>query len=156
VTDSHGNCHSTLADGGSGSPSKNHLAVLDFCILELHSRSDLRSYFDIHYTETCFLSLFSDPLTQVFVTERDDHIVGYNRSFFNREGKRPYVPSLYLLPDFQGQEIGIRLLKTAEEYAAQKSFDELWIGVMVANRKALLFYRKAGFQFVREEPFTMG
>jgi hypothetical protein len=27
---------------------------------------------------------------------------------------------------------------------------------MVKNRQALVFYRKVGFQFVREEPFTMG
>jgi ribosomal protein S18 acetylase RimI-like enzyme len=118
--------------------------------------SDLKSYFDIHYAEASFLSMFNDPLTQVFVAERDDHIAGYVRLLLNREETRLYVPSLYLLPDFQGQDIGIRLLKTAEEYAAEKSLDELWIGVMVENRKALLFYRKVGFQFVREEPFTMG
>lgn len=118
--------------------------------------SDLRSYFDIHYTEASFLKMFNDPLTQVFVAERDDHIAGYARLFFNREQNRLYVPSLYLLPDFQGQDIGIRLLETAKEYATEKGLDELWIGVMVDNRKALLFYRKMGFQFVREEPFTMG
>ena len=100
--------------------------------------------------------MFNDPLTQVFVAEGDDHIVGYARLFFNREENRLYVPSLYLLPDFQGQNIGIRLIKKAEECAGKKGLDELWIGVMVENRKALLFYRKVGFQFVREEPFTMG
>jgi hypothetical protein len=50
----------------------------------------------------------------------------------------------------------MRLLESAEEYAAEKGLDELWIGVMVKNRQALLLYRKVGFQFVREEPFTMG
>jgi len=118
--------------------------------------NDLRSYFDIHYTEASFLKMFNDPLTQVFVAERDDHIAGYARLFFNREQNRLYVPSLYLLRDFQGQDIGIRLLETAEEYTAEKGLDELWIGVMVKNRKALLFYRKVGFQFVGEEPFAMG
>jgi hypothetical protein len=63
---------------------------------------------------------------------------------------------MYLLPDFLGQGIGRRLLEAAEEYAAEKQVDRLWIGVMVKNRQALLFYRKVGFQFVREEPFTMG
>jgi hypothetical protein len=50
----------------------------------------------------------------------------------------------------------MRLLESAEEYASEKGLDELWIGVMVKNRQALLFYRKVGFLFVREEPFTMG
>jgi N-acetylglutamate synthase-like GNAT family acetyltransferase len=114
------------------------------------------SYFDIHYTETSFLSMFNDPSTQVFIAETDDHIAGYARLFFNLDENHLYVPSLYLLPDFQGQDIGRQLLEAAEEYAAAKGLDELWIGVMVKNRQALVFYRKVGFQFVREEPFTMG
>jgi len=118
--------------------------------------NDLRSYFDIHYTEASFLGMFNNPVTQVFIAEVDDHIAGYARLFFNQKENRLYVPSLYLLPDFQGQEIGRRLLETAEEYAAEKGVAELWIGVMVKNRQALVFYRKVGFQFVREEPFTMG
>jgi hypothetical protein len=52
--------------------------------------------------------------------------------------------------------MGTRLLEAAERYAAEKNLDELWIGVMVKNTQALLFYRKVGFVFVREEPFTMG
>jgi hypothetical protein len=66
------------------------------------------------------------------------------------------VSSLYLLPDFQGKEIGRRLLEAAEGYAAGKGLDDIWIGVMVKNKQALFFYRKVGFLFVREEPFTMG
>jgi ribosomal protein S18 acetylase RimI-like enzyme len=118
--------------------------------------NDLRSYFDIHYTEESFLSMFGDPLTQGFVAEMDDQIAGYVRLFFNRDENRLYVPSLYFLPEFQGQGMGKRLLEAAEGYAKEKHLDELWIGVMVKNRQALVFYRKVGFQFVREEPFTMG
>jgi ribosomal protein S18 acetylase RimI-like enzyme len=118
--------------------------------------SDLKSYFDIHYTEAAFLSMFDDPLMQGFIAEMDDYIAGYARLFFNRDENRLYVPSLYLLPQFQGQEIGTRLLEAAEGYAAEKGLDELWIGVMVKNRQALVFYRKVGFLFIQEEPFTMG
>jgi ribosomal protein S18 acetylase RimI-like enzyme len=118
--------------------------------------SDLKAYFDFHYTEGAFLSMFDDPLIQGFVAETDGQIVGYSRLSFNRDENRFYVPSLYFLPDFQGQGMGRQLLEAAEEYAAEKGLDELWIGVMVENKQALVFYRKVGFQFVREEPFTMG
>jgi len=118
--------------------------------------SDLTSYFDIHYTEAAFLSMFDDLFIQGFIAEVDGQITGYVRLFLNREENRLYVPSLYLLPDFQSQGIGRQLLEAAEGYAVEKCIDELWIGVMVKNRQALVFYRKVGFQFVREEPFTMG
>jgi ribosomal protein S18 acetylase RimI-like enzyme len=118
--------------------------------------SDLKSYFDIYYTEVSFLSIFNDPLMQGFIAEVNGHPAGYIRLFFDEDENRLYVPSLYLLPDFQGQDIGGRLLEAAEGYAVEKNLDELWLGVMVKNRQALGFYRKVGFQFVREEPFTMG
>lgn len=118
--------------------------------------SDLISYFNIHYTEKAFLSMFDDPLGQGFVAEMDGQIAGYTRFFLNQDENRLYVPSLYFLPDFQGQGMGRQLLEAAEEYAAEKNLDELWIGVMVKNRQAVVFYRKGGFQFIREEPFTMG
>jgi ribosomal protein S18 acetylase RimI-like enzyme len=118
--------------------------------------SDLTAYFDIHYTEASLLAMFDDPFTQVFIAEVDNHIAGYARLFFNRDENRLYVSSLYLLPEFEGKGIGMKLLEWGEGYAAEKGLGELWIGVMVKNRQALLFYRKVGFQFVREEPFTMG
>jgi GNAT superfamily N-acetyltransferase len=118
--------------------------------------SDLRSYFDTHYTETSLLGIFNDPYMQGFIAELDNYTAGYARLFFNRDENRIYVSSLYLLPEFQGLDIGTRLLEAAEGYTAEKLLDEVWIGVMVKNRQALIFYRKVGFLFVREEPFTMG
>jgi ribosomal protein S18 acetylase RimI-like enzyme len=118
--------------------------------------NDLKSYFDIHYTEESFLRLFDDPSMQGFIAAMDGQVVGYARLFFNRDENRLYVSSLYFLPKFEGQGMGSRLIEAAEGYAVEKGLDELWIGVMVENRRALDFYKKAGFQFVREEPFTMG
>src|SRR4030043_463532 len=60
--------------------------------------SDLKSYFETHYSEASLLSMFNDPSMQGFVAEMDNHIAGYSR----------------------------------------------------------LFFRKVGFLFIREEPFTMG
>jgi ribosomal protein S18 acetylase RimI-like enzyme len=118
--------------------------------------SDLKSYFGIHYTEASFLKMFDDPFMQGFIAEANGQTAGYSRLFFNQDENRLYAPSLYLLPDFQGVDIGRRLLEAAEGFATEKGVDEIWIGVMVKNRQALFFYRKVGFQFVREEPFTMG
>ena len=118
--------------------------------------SDLKSYFDIYYTEASFLNMFNDPSMYGFIAEVEDNITGYARLFFNKDENRLYVTSLYILPDFQGQDIGRQLLEAAEGYAVKKGVDELWIGVMVKNKQALGFYRKVGFLFVQEEPFTMG
>jgi ribosomal protein S18 acetylase RimI-like enzyme len=118
--------------------------------------SDLKSYFDIHYTEESLLRMFNDPSMGGFIAEMNGQAAGYARLLFNRDENRLYVSSLYFLPEFQGQGMGSRLLEAAEGYAAEKGLYEFWIGVMVRNSQALDFYRKVGFQFVREEPFSMG
>src|SRR4030042_3618784 len=68
--------------------------------------SDLRSYFDIHYTEATLISMFDDPSMQGFIAETDDHIVGYIRLVLNRDENRLYVPSLHIIQDFQWRGMG--------------------------------------------------
>jgi ribosomal protein S18 acetylase RimI-like enzyme len=118
--------------------------------------SDLSTYFDIHYDAGSFSALLADPSTTGYVAEADGCLAGYARLFFEGKEKRLYLAALYLLPDYQGRGIGKRLTGAAERYAAERGITEIWVGVMVRNRRALRFYRKEGFQFVREEPFTMG
>jgi ribosomal protein S18 acetylase RimI-like enzyme len=118
--------------------------------------ADLKTYFDLHYSESALLRMFDDPSMQGFISEEDNRIAGYIRLVFNREENRLTIPSLHILAGFQGRGMGRRLLNSAEGCAREKRLDRLWIGVMVKNRQALALYRKVGFLFVREEPFTMG
>ncbi|NWG02129.1 MAG: GNAT family N-acetyltransferase [Syntrophaceae bacterium] len=120
------------------------------------SKTDLKTHFDTYYSEASLLRMFDNSAIQGFVAATEDNIAGFARLFYNRDENRLYITSMYFLPECQGQGMGRKLLEAAEKYAVKKSFDELWLGVMVKNRVALNFYRKAGFLFVREEPFTMG
>ena len=117
---------------------------------------DLKSYFDHHYAEESLDRMLADSSMHGFVAQMDGQVAGYARLFFKRDENRLYVSSLYCLPKFEGRGMGSRLLEAAEGYAIEKDLDELWIGVMVRNSGALDFYRKVGFQFVQEKPFTMG
>jgi ribosomal protein S18 acetylase RimI-like enzyme len=78
------------------------------------------------------------------------------RTTLNRDAGRLYVSSLYVLPAEQGRGIGSRLLEEAERSARTDSVSQIWLGVMQQNAEAVAWYRKKGFFFVREEPFTMG
>ncbi|MCX5833758.1 MAG: GNAT family N-acetyltransferase [Deltaproteobacteria bacterium] len=117
---------------------------------------DLKAYFDIYYDRGAFSAVFTDPSAHGYVAEIDDCMAGYARILFNREENRLYLTALYLLPDFQGRGIGKRLIRAVEEHAAERHIEEIRVGVMVQNSRALGFYEKGGFQFIREEPFTMG
>ena len=117
--------------------------------------SDIKSYLDAHCTEVSLLPMLDDPFVLGFVAEAEGHIVGYARLVFNQDENRFYVPSLHVVSRFQGQGIGGQLLEAAEGQAIRKGLDELWIGAMVKNKKALALYRRLGFVFVQEEPFIV-
>lgn len=118
--------------------------------------SDLRHYFDAHYTLEALTQLFRAPLMNGFVAEVNGSVVGYVKTKFNKEENRFYVSSLYILPERQGMGLGGKLMAAAEELATTLGADTTWLGVMTQNTSALDWYKRHGFTFVEEAPFTMG
>ncbi len=117
---------------------------------------DLRGYCDEHYNIGALAELMEAPSFRGLLAVEDGVPVGYAKVKFNSEEKRCYLSSLYVLPAFQGRGIGSRLLAAGEEFASTFEVAEIWLGVMVQNVSALAWYKKIGFQFIEEAPFTMG
>ena len=118
--------------------------------------SDLRRYFDAHYNLDALTQLFHTPLMNGFVAEVNGSVVGYVKTKFKKEENRFYVSSLYILPGRQGMGLGGKLMAAAEELAKTLAADSVWLGVMTQNTPALDWYKRHGFTFVEEAPFTMG
>ena len=117
---------------------------------------DLLSYLDEHYNLDALKKLIEDPNSVGFIAEVSDSAAGYEKTFYNKEEKRLYVHQLYILPQYQGLGLGKQLMKFAAERAKTFDLDRVWLGVMVDNTPALLWYQKMGYQIVEKEPFTMG
>ncbi|MBI3004683.1 MAG: GNAT family N-acetyltransferase [Ignavibacteriales bacterium] len=117
---------------------------------------DLRSFFEDHYSVEALEKQFENPDTVCYVAEVDGHVVAYERTFFNKEEKRQYVASLYVLPENQGSGLGKELMRMAAQEARRRGLDNVWLGVMVQNQQAVDWYKKMGYQIVEEAPFTMG
>ncbi len=67
------------------------------------------------------------------------------------EIERVYVDSAYL-----GQGIGKQLLAKAYEIAQALGKSTVWLGVWEHNEKAILFYKKQGFDFFGKHDFLLG
>lgn len=117
---------------------------------------DIESYFSEHYGEDAFAELFDTPGVDGFVAEEPEGIIGFARTRFDEKTRRFYVISMYVLPGHQGKGIGHGLLKASEGRARAVGADRLWLGVMSQNTAALEWYKRNGFSFVEDEPFTMG
>lgn len=118
--------------------------------------SDLRHYFDANYALDVLTQLFHTPLMNGFVAEVNGSVVGYVKTKFNKEENRFYISSLYILPKCQGMGLGGKLMAASEELAKTLGADSVWLGVMTQNTLALDWYKRHGFTFVEEAPFSMG
>jgi len=116
----------------------------------------MRTFFAEYYTADVLETFCSDDRARGFLAARDALPVGFARTAFNRDDGRFYLNSLYVLPEYQGKRIGSRLLQASEHFALTLDAREVWLGVMAQNVAAVDWYRRIGFRFVREEPFTMG
>lgn len=60
----------------------------------------------------------------------------------------PYLQLLAILPAFQGQSLGLRLLKWMESEARRAEARQLWLCVSTFNTRARAFYERFGFEAV--------
>ncbi len=60
----------------------------------------------------------------------------------------PYLQLLAILPAFQGQRLGLRILQWMESEARSVEARQLWLCVSTFNSRAQLFYERSGFQAV--------
>ena len=117
---------------------------------------DLKSYFDDHYSLDALTLFFRQGESGGFLATVDGIPAGYARTRFSSEEDRFYVTSLYVRPRFQGLGLGTRLLDRAGAAARERGARRIWLGVMTGNTKTVAWYRRIGFTFVEELPFTMG
>jgi ribosomal protein S18 acetylase RimI-like enzyme len=60
----------------------------------------------------------------------------------------PYLQLLAVLPEFQGRNLGLRLLQWMESEARSAESRQLWLCVSTFNTRAQAFYQRFGFEAV--------
>lgn len=81
-------------------------------------------------------------LVQTLVARRDGIVIGYS-SAVKREDSN-FIYSIYLLPEFQGQGVGSKLLTQVLEWLGDDK--DTALGVVPYNKTAIAFYEKFGFE----------
>jgi ribosomal protein S18 acetylase RimI-like enzyme len=67
----------------------------------------------------------------------------------------PELNKLYILEWFCGRGIGFQLLREAENIVKLKGINEMWLWVLVTNKRAITFYEKQNFKWIGNAPFQM-
>ena len=76
------------------------------------------------------------------ISIRNDHVEGTTQS------PVPYLEGWYVDPKYRGMGIGKALIKSAEDFALKKGFDELASDAELSNESSIEIHKKIGFKEV--------
>lgn len=104
----------------------------------------------------------SDPVAVFLLAYEGDAVAGYVRlrRKENPEGLNSVnaleIERLYAAPGYIGKQAGRYLMESSIQYALEKGFDTIWLGVWEENARAIRFYEKHGFEKFGEHVFMLG
>ena len=116
------------------------------------SDEDLLQFIDKCFNEEGVLKELIDPENYYFIAFADEFPVGYIRlkeDYIDYPNITRYraleLKRIYVLSEWQSKEVGAGLMQFAIDFAIEKNFEAIWLGVWEENPKAIRFYKRFGF-----------
>jgi ribosomal-protein-alanine N-acetyltransferase len=104
-----------------------------------------------------FLYYLYSPNCILLVAVVDERVVGYTACVVRpRAGPLAHIDSIAVLPRHQNQGIGHQLLQELIQEARQRRCKSLTLEVAAPNEAGIAFFKRHGFQEVRELPNYYG
>ena len=123
---------------------------------------NMAAYMNRAFTHEKLKSELENPNSEFYLVRNDEETIGYlkvNTASAQTE-LQPHdtleIERIYVLKDFYGQGIGLKLLEKAIIIAREKHLKSIWLGVWERNHRALRFYEKNSFQVFDKHIFKMG
>jgi ribosomal protein S18 acetylase RimI-like enzyme len=122
----------------------------------------LEAYYNQFYTIDNLMKEQTEINSRVFLAIEENRIVGFVRIRETNEAKDKLgshiveLHRLYVLTSAQGKAVGKNLMHKAIEYAREKKYEWIWLGVWEKNVKAQKFYAAFGFEKFSEHTFWQG
>ncbi|WP_454802652.1 GNAT family N-acetyltransferase [Mucilaginibacter phyllosphaerae] len=130
--------------------------------LSTNNPADMEAYASTAFTLPKFQFELINPNSAFYFALVDNEIAGYIKLNYvdaQTELQDPdalEIERIYVLNDFQGQQIGKQLINLAIQTAVDKNLKYIWLGVWEHNTKAIKFYRSKGFEQFGSHPFMLG
>lgn len=116
------------------------------------TEADMQSFLDQFYNKEQLSKELLDPETFCFFAEADAVPVAYlhfKEDYKNfpeiKKWKALELKRIYVLKEFHGKGIAQKLMDLILNFAAEKKYEVVWLGVWEHNVRAQKFYEKYGF-----------
>lgn len=125
------------------------------------SEKDIFEYLENNYTPDIFKKQLSDNLNIFNIIYYKEQPAGYSKIRFNESHKEiellniTKMERLYLLKDFYNLKLGYNLFQFNLNLALQNEQKGMWLFVWKDNKRAVDFYKKAGFEIIGDHDFKL-
>ena len=116
------------------------------------SEADMQGFLDQYYSEVQLGKELQDEEMFFFFAEADSVPVAYlqfKEDYKNfseiKKWKALELKRIYVLGEFQGKGIAQKLMNFYMDFAMEKKYETVWLGVWEHNVRAQKFYEKYGF-----------
>jgi len=125
---------------------------------------DMASFIAANYDQAMVARELLDENDFYYIASVEGAVAGYVRlkedlsdvAFIARHHALE-LKRLYVLKEFQAKKVGAALMAFAMDFAAQRNYEMIWLGVWEHNEKAKSFYQRFGFVDTGERhPFPIG
>ena len=125
---------------------------------------DMQGFIEHYFNEKQVYEELQDADDFYFIAFFDDMAAGYIRMKEEQSEveiikikKGIELKRIYVLKEYHSKKIGAALMKFALDFAANKGYELLWLGVWEHNESAIKFYKKFGFEDTGfQHPFPIG
>ncbi len=125
---------------------------------------DMRGFIEEYFNKSQVQSELQNKDDFYFIAFVDGRAAGYIRikeeisdvEIINKH-KAIELKRIYVLKEYLSKKVGAALMNFALDFAAQKNYELVWLGVWEHNERAKVFYKKFGFENSGvEHPFPIG
>ena len=124
--------------------------------------SDFKIYVNAAFEKKNILNQLENKNTSFYFVFKDEQLVGYMKLNVNeaqtdiKSDDSIELERIYVLQEFQGQQIGRRMVAKAITMARYQKKKYIWLGVWEKNTEAIRFYEKQGFVKFNTHPYYIG
>lgn len=125
---------------------------------------DIQEFIETSFNATQLFKELQDTEDFYFIAFVNGEAAGYIRLKEDesevpviRQHRSIELKRIYVLKDFLNQKIGAKLMACALNFADEKKYELIWLGVWEHNERAKSFYKKFGFEDTGfRHPFPIG
>ena len=127
-----------------------------------NTEENMRKYLEENLSIQQLTNELLNSESSFYFVRMDEKIIGYLKVNFGKaqtdfkEDDSIEIERVYVLSEFQGKDVGKKLLDKAIEISREQNAKSVWLGVWEKNYKAIRFYQKNGFVEFGKHPFILG